>query len=240
MQKSFLNLIVLSLLVLPLSAGAMYDPDAEVSDNDMQNRAMIQMTAGEVEPILLMEGSEANEAASENAIGRVQENWQNRVEKLKAKRNEISTKLQAKRSNQNKGELQELRNQYQEQVRTEFQQFKGEMKDAVQERYENWQNTLDKKFDKWEARVEKAKKGVNSEEVMFLQTEIKRFKEDLQVQFASVEASRQAIEALRADKELWVAEHQAEWQMHKDNLKALRDNMSSLNSYLRQLKDLLQ
>jgi len=148
--------------------------------------------------------------------------------------------LQSKRSNQNKGELQELRNQYQEQVRTELQQFQGEIKDAVKERYENWQNTLDKKFDKWEARVEKAQKGVNSEEVMFLQTEIKRFKEDLQAQFASVEASRQAIEALRADKELWVAEHQAEWQIHKNNLREVKDSLSSLNEYLRQLKDLLQ
>lgn len=228
MQKSFLNLIVLSLLVLPLSAGAMYNPDAEVSDTDgMQNRAMIQMTAGDAEPMLLVEGSEANESASETAMGRVQENWQNRVEKLKAQRETRQTKKADKE-------------QYRAQVRTEFQQFQGEMKDAVQERYENWQNTLDKKFDKWEARVEKAKDGDNSEEVMFLQTEIKRFKEDLQAQFASVEASRQAIEVLRADQDLWVAEHQAEWQMHKDNLKALRDNMSALNSYLRQLKDLLQ
>lgn len=228
MQKRFLHLVVLSFLVLPLSAGAIYDPEAEISDTDgMQNRARIQMNADEAEPMLLMEGSEANESASENAIGRVQENWQNRVDKLKAQRETRQTKKADKE-------------QYREQVRTEFQQFKGEMKDAVKERYENWQNTLDKKFDKWEARVEKAKKGVNSEEVMFLQTEIKRFKEDLQVQFASVEASRQAIEALRADKELWVAEHQAEWQIHKNNLREVKDSLSSLNKYLRQLKDLLK
>jgi FtsZ-binding cell division protein ZapB len=187
-----------------------------------------------------MEGFPANESASEMAIGRVRENWQNRVEKLKAKKNEISTKLQAKRSNQNKGELQALKNQYQEQVRTEFQQFQGEMKDAVKARYENWQNTLDKKFDKWEARVEKAKKGNNSEEVKFLQTEIKRLKENLQVQLGSVEASRQAIENLRNDNNLWVAEHQAEWQSHKNNLREFKDNMMKLNEYLRALKDLLQ
>jgi len=243
MKKRFLHLVVLSLLVLPLSAGAIYDPEAEISDTDgMQNRARIQMNADEAEPMLLMEGSEANESASENAIGRVQENWQNRVDKLKAKKNEISTKLQAKRSNQNKGELQELRNQYQEQVRTEFQQFKGEMKDAVKERYENWQNTLDKKFDKWEARLEDAMTDENSDDIKFLQTEISRLKDNVVAGISALEASRQSIASLQdsEDQSLWVAEHQAEWQMHKDNLKALRDNMSSLNSYLRQLKDLLQ
>jgi chromosome segregation ATPase len=228
MKKQILHLFVLGLLVLPMSAGAIYDPEAETSDTDgMQNRARIQMNTGEAEPMLLMEGSEANDSASETAIGRVRENWQNRVEKLKAQRDSKKNKKADKE-------------QYREQMQTELHAFQGEMKDAVKERYENWQNTLDKKFDKWEARVEKAKSGENSEEIKFLQTEISRLKADLQGQLISLEAGRQAIEALRADSELWVAAHQAEWQSHKNNLRTVKDNLSALNGYLRQLKDLLQ
>jgi len=230
MKKSFLHLLVLSLLVLPMSAGAIYDPEMENDDSDgMQNRARIQMNDAEAEPMLLTEGSEANESASETAIGQVRKNWQNRVEKLKAQRETRQTKKADKE-------------QYREQVRTEFQQFKGEMKDAVKARYENWQNTLDKKFDNWEARLEAAKDGENAEAVVSALAEISRMKEMLSANLVALEASRQAISDLQdsEDQSLWVTEHQAEMQMHKNNLSMVKENLQALNDYLRQLKDLLK
>lgn len=228
MKKQILNLFVLGLLVLPMSVGAIYNPEAENSDIDgMQNRARIQMNAGEAEPMLLMEASPANESASEIAIGRVQEHWQNRVEKLKAKwKNKKNKKFD--------------KSKYREEMQNELRALQGEMNTTVRERYGNWQNTLDKKFDKWEARVEKAKKGNNSEEIKFLQTEISRLQADLKDQLVLLESSRQAIEDLGANKELWVAEHQAEWQNYKNNLRAVKDNLKLLNAYLRQMKDLLR
>lgn len=228
MKKQILNLFVLGLLVLPMSVGAIYNPEVENSDTDgMQNRARIQMNAEEAEPMLLMEGSPAHESVSGIAIGRVQEHWQNRVEKLKAKR-------------ENKKNKKFDKSKYREEMQNELRAFQGEMNTTVRERYGNWQNTLDKKFDKWEARVEKAKKGNNSEEIKFLQTEISRLQAELKDQLVLLESSRQAIEDLGADKELWGVEHQAEWQNYKNNLRAVKDNLKLLNAYLRQMKDLLQ
>lgn len=228
MRKNFLHLLVLGLLVLPLSAGAMYRESTDSDDfNQMQNRA--QINDDQAEPMLLEMNMEENMAEYGTSGDENQNRWQQRVQTLKTYREARKNK---------KSEQKQTR----EQIQSEFKNFKSEMKDYVKERYSNWENTLDKKFDKWEARVTAAKNGENSEAIEAILTEISRVKEMLAANLSSLEASRQAISDLQdsEDQSLWVAEHQAEWQIHKNNLMEFKSNMTALNEQLRALKALLQ